>query len=82
MARSVILDLGTRPRELNIKGEKEFTGHGVCLPVRPAMRNSSRERKSMCWGAGDQAIEESDYLTGFASKVTIVVLHEGRTSGL
>ena len=26
---AVILDLGTRPRELNIKGEKEFTGHGV-----------------------------------------------------
>lgn len=28
-ARSVILALGTKPRELGIPGEKEFVGHGV-----------------------------------------------------
>ena len=48
MARSVILDLGTRPRELNIKGEKEFTGHGVAYCA-TCDAESSRERKSMCW---------------------------------
>ena len=37
MARSVILDL-----------RRNLPGMGL-LTVRPAMRNSSRERKSMCW---------------------------------
>lgn len=75
MARSVILDLGTRPRELNIKGEKEFTGHGVAYCA-TCDAEFFKGKEIYVLGAGDQAIEESDYLTGFASKVTIVVLHE------
>ncbi len=74
-ARSVILDLGTRPRELNIKGEKEFMGHGVAYCA-TCDAEFFKGKEIYVLGAGDQAIEEADYLTGFASKVTIVVLHE------
>lgn len=73
MARSVILDLGTRPRELNIKGEKEFTGRGVAYCA-TCDAEFFRDKEIYVLGAGDQAVEESDYLTGFASRVTIVVL--------
>lgn len=74
-ARSVILDLGTRPRELNIKGEKEFTGQGVAYCA-TCDAEFFKGKEIYVLGAGDQAIEEADYLTGFASKVTIVVIHE------
>lgn len=74
-ARSVILDLGTRPRELGIKGEKEFTGQGVAYCA-TCDAEFFKCKEIYVLGAGDQAIEEADYLTGFASKVTIVVLHE------
>lgn len=74
-ARSVILDLGTRPRELGIKGEKEFTGQGVAYCA-TCDAEFFKGKEIYVLGAGDQAIEEADYLTGFASKVTIVVLHE------
>lgn len=40
------------------------------------MRNSSKGKEIYVLGAGDQAIEEADYLTNFANKVTIIVLHE------
>lgn len=75
LARSVILDMGTRPRELNIKGEKEFTGHGVAYCA-TCDAEFFKGKEIYVLGAGDQAIEEADYLTGFASKVTIIVLHE------
>ena len=74
-AHSVVLDLGTRPRELGIKGEQEFTGHGVAYCATCAAE-FFKGKEIYVLGAGDQAIEESDYLTGFASKVTIIVLHE------
>lgn len=74
-ARSVILDLGTRPRELGIPGEKEFVGHGVAYCA-TCDAEFFKEKEIYVLGAGDQAVEEADYLTGFASKVTIIVLHE------
>ena len=74
-SHSVILDLGTRPRELGIKGEKEFTGHGVAYCA-TCDAEFFKGKEIYVLGAGDQAVEESDYLTGFASKVTIIVLHE------
>ena len=74
-AHSVVLDLGTRPRELGIKGEQEFTGHGVAYCA-TCDAEFFKGKEIYVLGAGDQAIEESDYLTGFASKVTIIVLHE------
>lgn len=74
-ARSVILDLGTRPRELGIEGEKEFTGRGVAYCA-TCDGEFFKGKEIYVLGSGDQAIEESDYLTKFASKVSIIVLHE------
>ncbi|MCD7990755.1 MAG: FAD-dependent oxidoreductase, partial [Clostridia bacterium] len=74
-AGSVILDLGTRLRELNIKGEKEFTGRGVAYCA-TCDAEFFKGKDIYVLGAGDQAVEEADYLTGFASSITIVVIHE------
>ncbi len=73
--RCVLLDLGTKPRVLGIPGEQEFAGHGVayCATCDAEM---FKGKEIYVLGAGDQAIEEADYLTGFASKVTVIVLHE------
>lgn len=75
LAHSVILDLGTKPRELGIAGEKEFTGHGVAYCA-TCDAEFFKGKEIYVLGSGDQAVEESDYLTGFASKVSIIVLHE------
>ncbi|MCI6467779.1 MAG: FAD-dependent oxidoreductase [Faecalicatena sp.] len=75
MARSVILALGTRPRELGIPGEKEFVGHGVAYCA-TCDAEFFKGKNIYVLGAGDQAVEEADYLTKFAEKVTIIVLHE------
>lgn len=74
-ARSVILALGTKPRELGIPGEKEFTGHGVAYCA-TCDAEFFQGKDVYVLGAGDQAVEEADYLTKFAKHVTIVVLHE------
>ncbi len=75
MAQSVILALGTRPRELGIPGEKEFVGHGVAYCA-TCDAEFFKGKNVYVLGAGDQAVEEADYLTKFAQKVTIIVLHE------
>lgn len=74
-ARSVILALGTRPRELGISGEQEFTGHGVAYCA-TCDAEFFKGKNVYVLGAGDQAVEEADYLTKFADKVSIIVLHE------
>lgn len=74
-APCVILDLGTKPRILGIPGELEFAGRGVAYCA-TCDAELFRGKHIYVLGAGDQAIEEAGYLTGFASKVTVIVLHE------
>lgn len=71
----VILDTGTKPRMLGIKGEVEFAGHGVAYCA-TCDAEFFKGKEIYVLGAGDQAVEESCYLTGFAEKVHIVVIHE------
>lgn len=71
----VILDTGTRPRVLGIPGEVELSGHGVAYCA-TCDAEFFTDKEIYVLGAGDQAIEESCYLTRFARKVTIIVLHE------
>ena len=74
-SKTVILDLGTVPRELNIPGEKEFAGQGVSYCA-TCDAEFFKDQEIFVVGAGDQAIEESEYLAKFAKKVNIVVLHD------
>ena len=71
----VILDTGTRPRVLGIPGEQELSGHGVAYCA-TCDAEFFKDKEIYVLGAGDQAIEESGYLTRFARKVTVIVLHE------
>lgn len=71
----VILDTGTKPRVLGIPNEIELAGHGVAYCA-TCDAEFFREKEIYVLGAGDQAIEESGYLTNFAKKVTVIVLHE------
>jgi len=69
--RSIILASGARPNKLGIPGEAEFTGKGVsyCATCDGPF---FRDQDIVVVGGGDTAIQEADYLTKFARKVTVV----------
>ncbi|MBC7338666.1 MAG: thioredoxin-disulfide reductase [Firmicutes bacterium] len=70
-ARAVIVATGTRPRELGVPGEKEFRGRGIsyCATCDGAF---FRDKPVVVVGGGDSAVTEAEFLTRFASHVTIV----------
>jgi len=68
--RTVILSLGASPRRLNVPGEAEFIGRGVsyCAVCDGAF---FQDKKLLVVGGGDTAVEDSVFLTKYASSVTI-----------
>lgn len=74
-AKTVIIASGTSPRILGIPGEKEFSGRGVAYCA-TCDGEFFKDQEIAVLGSGDQAIEESIYLTKFVKKVTVIVLHE------
>lgn len=70
-AKTVILAMGAKHRNLNVPGEAEFTSRGVsyCAVCDGAF---FREQDLLVVGGGDSAVEEAIYLTQFAKSVTIV----------
>ena len=73
-APAVILAAGGLPRRLGVPGEAELSGHGVsyCAVCDGAF---FRDLPLAVVGGGDAAIEEADFLTRYASHVSI--LHRG-----
>lgn len=71
-AKAVIVATGTQERMLNIPGEAENVGRGVsyCAVCDGAF---FRNQEVVVIGGGNSALEESNYLTQFASKVHIVI---------
>ncbi len=69
--KTVIITTGSDPRKLNVPGEKEYLGKGVsyCATCDGFF---FKDKKVVVVGGGDSAVEESLFLTKFASSVTIV----------
>jgi len=70
-AQAVIFTAGGTPVKLGVPGEKEYAGKGVsyCAVCDGAFFKG--EHLAVV-GGGDAAVEEADYLTRYASKVTLV----------
>ncbi len=75
MAKAVIIACGSEPRLLNIPGEKRLRGSGVAYCATCDAQYFEGEDVVVV-GSGDQAIEEGMYITKFARKVTVIVLHD------
>lgn len=69
--KSVILCSGTNPKLLGAKGEIEFRGRGVSYCA-TCDAGFFKNMHVAIVGGGDTAIKEADYLTKFASKVTVI----------
>ncbi|HEY6091061.1 MAG TPA: thioredoxin-disulfide reductase [Gemmatimonadales bacterium] len=70
-SQAVILTAGGTPVKLGVPGEKEYAGRGVsyCAVCDGAFFKG--EHLAVV-GGGDAAVEEADYLTRYASKVTLI----------
>jgi thioredoxin reductase (NADPH) len=70
-ARSIIIATGTVPNLLNVKGEQALLGRGVsyCATCDAAF---FRNKEVAVVGGGDSALEETLFLSRFASKIYII----------
>jgi thioredoxin reductase (NADPH) len=67
----LIIATGASPRNLDIVGEKEFKGHGISYCA-TCDAKYFQDKEVVIIGGGNTAIEESDFISKFASKITIV----------
>jgi len=67
----LILATGASPRPLGIEGEKEYKGHGVSYCA-TCDAKYFQDKEVIVIGGGNSAIEESDFISKFASKITVV----------
>jgi thioredoxin reductase (NADPH) len=74
-AKAVIISTGAEPRVLGVKGETELKGKGVSYCA-TCDADFYEDLEVVVVGNGDAAIEEAIYLTRFAAKVTIIVIHD------
>jgi thioredoxin reductase (NADPH) len=70
-AKAIVIATGASPRKLGVPGEAEFTGRGVsyCATCDGFF---FRDKEIAVVGGGDSALEESVFLTKFASRVRII----------
>lgn len=67
----LILSTGASPRPLGIGGEKEFKGKGISYCA-TCDAKYFQDKEVVVIGGGNSAIEESEFISKFASKITVV----------
>lgn len=74
-ARAVILATGTVPRRLGVPGEDDWAANGIswCAICDGAQY---RDKEVVVIGGGNSAVEESIYLAGICTKLTIVTMFD------
>lgn len=70
-AKKIIIATGTRPNLLNVPGEKELKGNGISYCATCDAKYFV-DKHAIVIGGGNSAIEEAEFISKFASKVTIV----------
>ncbi len=73
--RAVILATGTVPRRLGVPGEEQWAGSGIswCAICDGAQY---RDKEVVVIGGGNSAVEESIYLAGITTRLTVVTLFD------
>jgi thioredoxin reductase (NADPH) len=69
--KKIIIATGSSPNYLNIPGEKEFKGKGISYCATCDAKYYA-DREVVVIGGGNSAVEEAEFITKFASKVTMV----------
>jgi thioredoxin reductase (NADPH) len=71
VAKKIIVATGTSPNYLNVPGEKEFKGNGISYCATCDAKYYG-DKEVMVIGGGNSAVEEAEFITRFASKLTVV----------
>ena len=70
-ARKIIIATGTSPNTMNAPGEKEFKGKGISYCATCDAKYFVDKDVTVI-GGGNSAVEEAQFITKFARKVTMV----------
>ncbi len=70
-AKKIIIATGTSPNKLNVPGESEYAGNGISYCA-TCDAKYYEDKEVIVIGGGNSAIEESDFISKFAKKITIV----------
>ena len=70
-AKKIIISTGASPRYLNIDGEKEFYGKGISYCA-TCDAKYYHDKEVVIVGGGNTAVEESEFISKFASKITMI----------
>ncbi len=70
-AKRIIIATGTSPNRLGIPGELEYKGQGISYCATCDAKYFV-DKEVVVIGGGNSAIEEADFISKFASKITIV----------
>jgi thioredoxin reductase (NADPH) len=69
--KKIVIATGTTPRKLNVPGEQEYMGKGISYCATCDAKYFDN-REVIIIGGGNSAIEESAFISKFASKIVIV----------
>ncbi len=70
-AKKIVISTGASPRYLNVEGEKEFYGKGISYCA-TCDAKYFHDKEVVIIGGGNTAVEESEFISKFVSKITMV----------